>query len=874
MVRTGIDFYDSSGSYSIRANSGQDISWSNISGHIIRSVDMLADSDPIFCLPISGIYIVSVTDAGTPTKVTVTESFPYTPLPFSQDTNEITVYEDSWNYNVIPGLKLFFASTLYLYSKSIVIVGGKWNDSEERVIRDTIFDTIVQGKVADEKTIRIKNNTGLDLRYSKARIISSCSTKQPNSQYSKDTYTGLSTSTYAQYGIFGYRESEANDAISDLSGELLTRMTGVDTPSPVKAVGSHYSSFDGSLTGGATTTTYHISSRAYYPFSADGGYLYVDDSIYSGMKGWYWSNSSSLWELLESYIYTIKEPDTVYLRYDFGKGNSQCVNRIGIYSLALTQFVLQASSEDVDEPVDWVDLFTWDLQNLSLPAYPSDHTRRIRYKNFPNFNSYRHYRISPRKFYDYSSVNSGQIREHCIGRVELLNADYETVANRNRPFIFIDQQEIVSPPPRILNNSYRISFSSVETWNWRGDWSVYSVSYSINDGVENDNKNYICISAHTSSSSNEPGTGLSWKTYWEITNRTETVNKIANILIDNDKYDVIDVNSGEVKTSGKNLKCDGETKYRFAESSPCDGMTFILSENTELLDTALIWSGNGGFAFSLKNNSDTYWKSKEEVLTLTESGENSGVITNGGYVDVNIKCIAPNIEVNDAYPSEGLIQVVAKASDYESIQSIYSGSQSTWDNRESYTLRQVLPPFTYYGHQVRFKITAFSHAITISSMFFGVHALDGSFSEDFVKQRVLFSDLISTSISLGNSLYTDWIDFLVDGDSEYMVAMYGTGIGHYYSYSSYNKKVKNYIKYGINETYLNEASGYTESSSVKYLYEIAEIQVRRKKEFCASMPLTGMFVRKETNISLSSFLSPSSIKSNLESFGISFEEAS
>ena len=41
-------------------------------------------------------------------------------------------------------------------------------------------------------------------------------------------------------------------------------------------------------------------------------------------------------------------------------------------------------------------------------------------------------------------------------------------------------------------------------------------SYIINDVVENDGSYYICIQAHTSSSGDEPGTGVDWEDYWEL----------------------------------------------------------------------------------------------------------------------------------------------------------------------------------------------------------------------------------------------------------------------------------------------------------------------------------------------------------------------
>ena len=46
------------------------------------------------------------------------------------------------------------------------------------------------------------------------------------------------------------------------------------------------------------------------------------------------------------------------------------------------------------------------------------------------------------------------------------------------------------------------------------DW-VISTDYDVSDTVLNDGACYICIQDHTSSSSDEPGTGANWEDYWE-----------------------------------------------------------------------------------------------------------------------------------------------------------------------------------------------------------------------------------------------------------------------------------------------------------------------------------------------------------------------
>lgn len=58
--------------------------------------------------------------------------------------------------------------------------------------------------------------------------------------------------------------------------------------------------------------------------------------------------------------------------------------------------------------------------------------------------------------------------------------------------------------------------SDSNTFTFRDDWAL-SVAYSANDVVpHSDGTTYVCISAHTSASDNEPGVGLNWATYWKI----------------------------------------------------------------------------------------------------------------------------------------------------------------------------------------------------------------------------------------------------------------------------------------------------------------------------------------------------------------------
>lgn len=49
---------------------------------------------------------------------------------------------------------------------------------------------------------------------------------------------------------------------------------------------------------------------------------------------------------------------------------------------------------------------------------------------------------------------------------------------------------------------------------WLGAWAI-STSYSVDDAVSNGGESFICTSAHTSASGDEPGVGASWTSYWD-----------------------------------------------------------------------------------------------------------------------------------------------------------------------------------------------------------------------------------------------------------------------------------------------------------------------------------------------------------------------
>ncbi|KAA0689865.1 hypothetical protein DTW90_30705 [Neorhizobium sp. P12A] len=50
---------------------------------------------------------------------------------------------------------------------------------------------------------------------------------------------------------------------------------------------------------------------------------------------------------------------------------------------------------------------------------------------------------------------------------------------------------------------------------WQGAWAT-AHAYSINQAVTNGGASYVCKLSHTSSSTNAPGTGASWTTFWDV----------------------------------------------------------------------------------------------------------------------------------------------------------------------------------------------------------------------------------------------------------------------------------------------------------------------------------------------------------------------
>ena len=71
----------------------------------------------------------------------------------------------------------------------------------------------------------------------------------------------------------------------------------------------------------------------------------------------------------------------------------------------------------------------------------------------------------------------------------------------------------------VSGTSFAVSIAGVGqqglSFSWKGAW-VTATDFAANDVVENDGSSYICILAHTSDASNEPGVGIDTETYWAL----------------------------------------------------------------------------------------------------------------------------------------------------------------------------------------------------------------------------------------------------------------------------------------------------------------------------------------------------------------------
>lgn len=110
--------------------------------------------------------------------------------------------------------------------------------------------------------------------------------------------------------------------------------------------------------------------------------------------------------------------------------------------------------------------------------------------------------------------------------------------------------------------------------NWRGAWIASpSTAYAENDGVSNSGRSYICLVAHSSDSTNEPGAGVYTANYWSLladkgADGTGTGDMQASVYDPTSKAaDAFDQDNMADGTTNKNYTATEKTKLSGIEAS-------------------------------------------------------------------------------------------------------------------------------------------------------------------------------------------------------------------------------------------------------------------------------------------------------------------
>ena len=103
-----------------------------------------------------------------------------------------------------------------------------------------------------------------------------------------------------------------------------------------------------------------------------------------------------------------------------------------------------------------------------------------------------------------------------VGSAGDLDNVFTFIATAN-DYIELEVQDAGASPATLAVNAFfgTVKLSGVKGLDWTGPWQD-TTSYQVDDAVENGGVAYICIQDHTSATANEPDTGGSWTTYWQV----------------------------------------------------------------------------------------------------------------------------------------------------------------------------------------------------------------------------------------------------------------------------------------------------------------------------------------------------------------------
>lgn len=139
------------------------------------------------------------------------------------------------------------------------------------------------------------------------------------------------------------------------------------------------------------------------------------------------------------------------------------------------------------------------------------------------------------------------------------------------------------------------------TYNWLGAWTTSTV-YALRDTVQNNGSSYVCILAHTSGASTEPGVGASWTTNWSL--QTSGITSTDRTNLNN----LSGTNTGDqtvpVKATGAEVTT-GTNDTKFATPLALADAKIL---NHQIAIPTIIVNGVGENTTSTSYNDMAYWK--------------------------------------------------------------------------------------------------------------------------------------------------------------------------------------------------------------------------------------------------------------------------
>jgi hypothetical protein len=735
---------------------------------------------------------------------------------------------DDYQPQIIPGLKIKL-STIYcmtMYDKFQILVGAKWIPDEDRYEKDFAFGEVESE--TDDIEVFIENISGSTLTNIRAKIVNKISVMQSQLQMDGDAAEDAVNALSPYYVGEDVNDEYAIDYTEPYGNAPFFKTHPMDLIVPTRGpnwrgiwtLGTVYYVNDGVSNLG----NYYVCkvSNAYYQPGVTSGWrtywrlqdpqVIIDNpqiKTYSPSIGHYgdktyipfqrdviFNRADTRWTAYgetSAYMsngYPIEDWYS-YLRYDFGPGNFVKANVIGLSGIVYSDSgnELWGSEDDFDNPENW-DLL---LSDPTMGATPysyggSDIGGYIIYNAFPNNKYYRHYAIK-------QTTEGHFLTAFALSVIEIVELIYSPITSynvfRNRPFVLLDQSSGYIPTFRKDDYPHDIRF-----------------------------ENY--------------SSGL------------------ADLVINDNNYNVINFYTGVTILGGLQLNADGLTRYQLTDDSPYPGLNFIISPSLADTDRAELYVSNGADAFEIKKNDD--WVTSGQECVVSDS-----------MIDDEIESLTVRANPKDrvSFPDdvvEGLLQIMGEE---EIGIAIFSDKALTDNLNSSQSIRVIIPTFAAKGLKVRFKFYAIvpfeSYIQSIEDVYFGRRKTEATFDEG--KVNLLFDG--ESSSTSETSIWTDWVEFDYDGSYEHLLSFHGgRGLGQEESDFSYYVTSDNGIK--------TSSGDYATAANLEEgVCAITDMEIMMTDTHITSIPLSTIVKTKFPEMNIRATLIDSVTAGVLQTFGIS-----